>query len=414
MKYKLLFLVAIVTITIGSFLFYATWFKTKLHPDLITVKIVDFEKLPGWSTSSNLTKSLSAFKTSCKVFLKQNPEQEVGSDYLPIKAKDWHPACLAALTLDNDESNANEAAQKFFQQWFVPLEFSSPKITSGLFTGYYSHILHGSLSKTEKYNVPIYSLPKDLIVVNLNKFFPEQKNKKIIGRATDNALVPYYTREEINKGAIEKQAQVLAWVDNDIDRSFLEIQGSGIVKLPNDKKLYLGYAGENGATYTSLAQLLIDKGVMTKDNASMQAIKSYLTMHPEEASIISNQNKSFVFFQTLAKDLALGSQGVALKPGYSLAIDTKWVPIGAPVWLATTRPDKNTDDNKPLQRLMIAQDTGGAIKGVIRGDVYWGVGKKATYIAGHMKNRGFYWVLLPSNILPKLNEAVINKPRIIN
>ena len=401
MKLKLVFLLILIFIML-IVATYAFWWREPAN--IITLQARTFAQLPGWHDAKTLSKSLLAFQTSCKVLLKQDPEQDVGSECLSFKAKDWRAVCTAALALNTDNIEANNNAMQFFQQWFVPLEFNSINIKSGLFTGYYSPILHGNLSKTAKYNVPIHSLPDDLLVVNLNKFSPEWKNKKIIGRLAGKALIPYYTRAEINNGAIAHQAAVLVWVDNDIDRSFLEIQGSGIVVLPNNTRINLGYAGENGAPYTSLAKLLIDKGVMTKENASMQAIKQYLTAYPEEAITISNQNKSFVFFQTLTDNVALGAQGVALTPGYSLAVDRKWIPLGAPLWLNTTVPNPNYKEQKPLQRLMVAQDTGGAIRGIIRGDLYWGSGKKATYIAGHMKNNGFYWVLLPTNIFTKLNK----------
>ena len=147
---------------------------------------------------------------------------------------------------------------------------------------------------------------------------------------------------------------------------------------------------------------------MTRDNASMQAIKRYLEAHPEQINSVINQNKSFVFFRKLKLDGALGSQGVALTPGYSLAIDRQWVPMGAPLWLSTSRPDsKNPDKNKPMQRLMIAQDTGGAINGLMRGDIYWGSGEKATYLGEHMKNEGRYWLLLPKEAIHRLAKSGI-------
>lgn len=378
------------------------FFLWKLLPPPISLKKTSFNQLPGWE-KAHVRKSLTAFKTSCKVFLKQDPERFVGSQAFDLKARDWYPACRAALAI---EETSEKTAKEFFQTWFTPVEFNEGKPVHGLFTGYYMPQLQGSLTKTEEYQVPIYGLPADIITVNLEQFDPQLKNRRIVGRVERNKLVPFHSREEINKGAIQDKAEVLVWVNSHIDRAFLEIQGAGIVELPEGKQMYIGYAGENGAPYKSIARVLIDKGIMTKDNASMQAIKTYLEAHPQEMHAVLNQNKSFVFFHQLPQKAALGAQGVALTPGYSLAIDRKWIPLGAPLWLSTTRPDQQYDDKKTFQRLMIAQDTGGAIRGVVRGDVYWGPGEKATYIAGHMKNRGHYWLLLPSDSLPKLPKLL--------
>jgi membrane-bound lytic murein transglycosylase A len=263
------------------------------------------------------------------------------------------------------------------------------------------------LTKTKKFNVPLYDLPSNLVTGNLDLFDPKLRNRTIVARVKGKKVIPFYTRAEINKGAIKDTAKVVAWIESKIDRSFLEIQGSGVIELPNNSQMVVGYAGENGASYKAIAKVLIDQGVMTRDNASMQHIRRYLEAHPEEIDKVLNQNKSFVFFSVLQKGAALGSQGVALTPGYSLAIDRKWVPLGVPVWLNTTRPAQAVDEHKVFQRLMIAQDTGGAIKGVVRGDVYWGAGERATSIAGKMKNKGHYWLLLPQHTLERLQDKLI-------
>lgn len=405
MKKNLLVLVIISFLFTLGYFTYWYWPKqpqplTQPEQPIITLKQKSFTQLPGWETAK-VKKSLAAFQVSCKTFLRQSPEQSVGSQRMDLKAKDWHPACRAAMAIDQISESA---AREFFQTWFTPLEFNDNKPVRGLFTGYYMASLHGSRTKTKEYNVPIYGMPSNLISVNLSLFDPTLKNRRFVGYVKGDQLLPYHTRAEINKGAIAKKAPVLVWVNSHVDRLFLEIQGSGTVELNDGTQMYLGYAGENGAPYTAIAKVLIDKGVMTRDNASMQHIKRYLEAHPEEMQTVLNQNKSFVFFRNLKNDFALGAQGVALTPGYSLAIDRKWIPLGAPLWLTTTRPDLIPDKEKTLQRLMIAQDTGGAIKGVVRGDVYWGSGETATFIAGHMKNPGHYWVLLPNHTVERLQK----------
>lgn len=364
---------------------------------------VPFAQLPGWQTTK-LNHSLRTFQTSCRAFLKQEPEQVVGTEAITLQAKDWHSVCEAALKINPELS---EAVQHFFEKWFVPVEFYHNKAQDkGLFTGYYMPSIKGSYTKTKEYSVPIYEVPSDLLTIDLGLFVPHMKNRKLVGRLVGNQVVPYYTRAQINHGAIKKTAKVLLWIHSPIDRLFLEIQGSGVIEFEDKSQIVIGYDGQNGAPYTAIAGVLIKKGVMTKDTASMQAIKRYLEENPQELNPVINQNKSFVFFRKLNIPAALGSQGVALTPGYSLAIDKQWIPMGTPLWLNTTRPaSDNPNVNKPLHRLMIAQDTGGAIKGRVRGDVFWGEGEKATLIAGHMKNRGHYWLLLPHYVVSRLDIA---------
>lgn len=393
LKTKLYSIAALlVTLALVTFLWWSGPSKTLFRQ-------VSFEQLPGWG-SSEVKQSLKTFQTSCRSFVRQDPERVVGTDAIDLKAKDWQPACRAALAI---HPITEKAAKDFFQTWFAPVEFYDKKPVNGLFTGYYLPLLKGSYTQSDAFNVPLYELPKNMVTVDLGLFIPELKNNKLVGRVEGNKLLPYYTREQINKGAITNNAKVLVWVNNPIDRLFLEIQGSGIVELEDGKRIYVGYDGQNGAPYTAIAAVLMKKGVMTKESASMQAIKKYLQDHPQEMEAVINQNKSFIFFRKLALNAAMGSQGVALTPGYSLAVDRQWIPLGVPLWLSTTRPDaKNPKLSKPMQRLMIAQDTGGAIRGKVRGDVFWGGGNEATLIAGHMKNEGRYWLLLPRQVLPRL------------
>ncbi len=366
------------------------WWPTAPLP--IRFRHVSFSALPGWE-QTNPINALRAFQISCNAFLKQSATKSVGSDIFDLKAKDWHPACRAALSMT---SLSKQSATTFFQQWFSPVEFMDTAAVEGLFTGYYMPLLQGSLSRTKRYTVPLYGLPTNLVTIPLHLFDPSFKRRQLMGRVQGDKVLPYYTREEINQGAIKAVAPVIAWVHSPIDRSFLEIQGSGLIALPDGRRLSVGYIAENGAPYTAIAKILINKGVMTRDNASMQHIRRYLEGHPEEIEVVLNQNKSFVFFSVLKNEEALGSQGVPLTPGYSLAVDRAWVPLGTPVWLSTTRPsEKEGATDAIFQRLMVAQDTGGAIKGAVRGDVYWGAGERATTIAGRMKNKGHYWLLLP-------------------
>ena len=345
----------------------------------ITLKKIPFAQLPGWN-KADIKKSFNAFQLSCKIFLKQAPSHSVGSQHINLQAKDWHPACRAALLID---VTYEATARTFFEKWFYPIEFIKHKPISGLFTGYYMPRLKGNLTRTEKYNTPIYGVPTAL---RWNSHVTKAKKR-----------LSYYTREKIDQGELGKKAPIIAWIHSPIDRLFLEIEGSGVIQLSHGKNLYLGYAGENGAPYTSIGNVLIKKGILTKDNASKSVIKRYLEKQPKKASTLLHKNESFVFFENLKQSIALGAQGMALTPGYSLAIDKKWIPLGAPLWLATTIPDEQNEKDKQFKRLMIAQDTGGAINGLMRGDIYWGSGKKATFLGENMKNEGRYWLLLPKH-----------------
>lgn len=377
----------------------ALMFLRHSHTQDISLRQAGFNRLPGWN-NADISKSLAAFQNSCKTFLRQNPENAVGSQQIHMKVKDWQPACRAAMSI-NPVSEA--LARDFFQTWFTPVEFYNKQPVSGLFTGYYLPLLHGSAVETAEYNVPIYGMPANMMTLNPSDFAGTLKQKLTV-RIEGSKILPYYNREAINNGAIKDKAPVLVWVNNHIDRLFLEIQGSGIVKLTDGRKMYLGYAGENGAGYTAIGSNLIKRGVMTRKTASMQGIRTWLEAHPEEILPVTNTNKSFVFFRILNHSAAMGAQGINLTAGYSLAVDRKWIPLGTPMWLDTTRPSTQSERPEILQRLMIAQDTGGAIKGVVRGDVFWGAGERATYIAGKMKNQGHYWLLLPRHRIAQLQS----------
>lgn len=370
----------------------------QMKPETITLKQASFNNLPGWD-KADIKKSLSTFQISCRTFLRMDPERPVGSQQIPMKAKDWQETCRAAMAVT---PLTEASARQFFQKWFKPVEFYNNKPINGLFTGYYLPWFRGSLTQTAEYNTPIYGLPNNIVTVNLDDFGSDFPNRRLVARVEKNKVLPFHHRKEINKGALKNTAPVLVWVRSHIDRLFLEIQGSGTIELPNGELINLGYAGENGAPYTPVGRVLVDKGIMTKETASMQGIRAYLEAHPEEILPVLNQNKSFVFFRILDRSAALGAQGVTLTPGYSLAVDRKWIPLGTPLWLNTTRPSSVTEKPKTLQRLMVAQDTGGAIRGIVRGDVFWGAGDNATFIAGNMKNAGHYWLLLPIHKIAQL------------
>lgn len=350
-----------------------------------------FASLQNWQADDH-SAALLAFQKSCKEILRRNPNAIFGNVVHAGKVYRWQMICSAANAI-NEPNNIN--AKIFFEKWFDPYLVKSNYFNSeGLFTGYYLPVLHGSYHKDKQFSVPIYAIPNDLIKIDLQTFYPKLNGKFLIARFKNNTLTRYPDRAAINQGALDQHATVLFWCDNAIDLFFAQIQGSAIVQLPDGKQEIIGYAGSNGRDYTSIGRILVDNYHLDKDAVSMQMIRKWLLQHPNEVNSLLNQNASYVFFRLLTNKEPLGTEHVALTPGRSLAVDTRFIPLGAPVWLDTTIPT-NTTSAKSYQHLLIAQDTGGSIKGIIRGDVYWGTGTEATFIAGHMKHPGHYWLLLP-------------------
>jgi len=357
----------------------------------LKLKSGSYAQLPGWN-SADLKQSLRAFQISCHTLLRHDPEHAVGSRYIPLKAKDWYPVCHAATDVD---ATSDEAIRLFFQTWFMPVEFQQGKPVHGLFTGYYLPALEGSLTKSAEYSVPIYTVPPNLLTANVADFSTDLPRKRIVGHVVEKKMIPFYTRAQIDNGAIAKTTPVIAWVKSPLDRLVLETEGSGIIELKEGGRVAVGYAADNGAKYRAIASILIQNGVMTADEASTSHIRTYFQQHPTQLKSIINQNKSFVFFRELAKNAVVGSQGVPLTPGYTLAVDRKWIPMGIPLWLSTNIHNPKTKAQQPFNRLMVAQDTGGSIRGMVRGDIYWGAGQEATAIATKIRSSGHYWLLLP-------------------
>lgn len=369
-----------------------------------TLSVASFNQLPGWQ-QDNQSAALAAFVQSCANITKPQKNPFLGEQAWSGNFSDWQNICKAASKI---KLNDPVAARNFFQTQFQPYLVSNGKDNQGLFTGYYLPLLNGSLTPSKTYDIPIYGKPNDLVSVDLGLFKPNLKGIIIKGQLINGNLYPYPSQRKIDRGAITKTAPVLVWVNSKIDRFFLAIQGSGLVKLTNGKVLLLGYADSNGRAYTAIGKYFVDQGILTKENISKNTIVAWLKTHPDQVDSILDKNASFVFFRILNNDAPLGTEAVPLTPQRSLAVDSQYIPLGAPIWLDTTLPtNSKTDALQPFQHLLIAQDTGGAIKGIVRGDVYWGAGETAENIASDMKNSGRYWILLPKtdnlSALPKKN-----------
>lgn len=359
------------------------FFPLNLFASTISLSKTSFSELPGWK-SDNQAHALQAFQKSCHEILKRPYSN----------AKEWQTICTAANKLIHPDE---KSARLFFEHWFHPYHVSSEQGHQGVFTGYYLPLIHANLKRTKHFNIPIYALPKDLVKVNLGDFSAELSGKTLVGQVKNNTLYPYPSRSVIIKNSLNTKANVIAWSDSILDVYFSQVQGSAIVELPNKKRFMIGYAGSNGRTYTAIGKVLVANNELSIENVSMQSIRAWLLKHPEKANQLLNQNASYVFFQILKDQFPLGTERVALTKERSLAVDNRYIPFGAPIWLNTHIPNYQSQSSSiPFQSLLIAQDTGGAIKGVIRGDVYLGAGSKAEYIAGHMNSAGEYWVLLPA------------------
>ncbi len=351
----------------------------------LSITPVNFAALPGWE-NDKLDGTIEALVRSCSK-LKAQPQTRVfGDPAWNITVGDWTPACSR---IESGQAAADPRA--FFQMFFTPYEATSGTHKEGLFTGYYEASLRGSRVRNDVYNTPLLKRPDDLVMVELGEFRDTLKGQRIAGRVVNGALKPYETRADIESGKL-KDAQALVYVDDAVDAFFLQIQGSGRVTLDDGGEMRVGYAGQNGHVYYAIGRELVKRGHMDKDQVSMQSIRDWLEAHPDQAPEFMNLNPSYVFFTELTGDGPLGAQNVALTPTRSIAIDRTKIPYSTPLWLSIKEPVAGKGD---IQRLVIAQDTGGAIKGPIRGDYYWGYGDEAAHNAGLMKAPGRYWLLLP-------------------
>ncbi len=337
---------------------------------------VTWDEVDGW-LDDDPTLALSALQQSC----------------VSLRWRDgWQEVCARAAVLDRAPS---KEVRDFFETEFEPhqlrQEDGSPV---GMVTGYYVPDLRGSRVKTSEYAYPLYQRPADLLTIDLSDLYPSLANYRLRGRLEGTRVVPYWDRDVIDGPEQPLSGQELFWVADPVELFFLQIQGSGQILFEDGSRVMVNYADQNGHPYRSIGKWMIERGIMSRDQMSMQNIRAWARKNPTRTAELLAQNPSYVFFRELGNgvDSPPGALGVPLTPGRSLAVDTRYVPLGAPVFLATTWP--NSD--RPLRRLMLAQDTGGAIKGRVRADFFWGMGDQAGAQAGRMKQDVRLWVLLPS------------------
>lgn len=346
---------------------------------------VSFDSLPGWQ-QDDLRQAWPALMTSCDV---------IGNR--PV----WKEPCAVAKTV---AATDDKAVRLFFESFFTPYRMVNPDGNEqGLVTGYYEPLLRGARKRGGSYQTALHRVPDDMLTIEMGSVYPELKTMRLRGKLAGRKIVPYPSRAELEQSNALNGLE-LVWVDDPIDAFFLQVQGSGRVQLADgNETVRLAYADQNGHPYKSIGRYLVDKGEMTLAQASAQSIKAWALANPARLRELLNANPSYVFFKeekiTDPQQGPKGALGVPLTSGRSIAIDPRHIPLGAPVYLATTYPNQS----RVLQQLMLAQDTGGAIRGVVRADYFWGFGAQAGEQAGKMKQQGKMWVLWPKGApLPEM------------
>lgn len=348
----------------------ASLIQEQPDPDRLRLSETQFDRLAGFETDQ-IRQALPALKKSCSVLEKRYER--------------WRKFCKKL----NRKKFSSDDELRFFIKKEMRV-FAVNDNEAGLFTGYYEPEIEGSLVKTKGYDVPVYALPQDIVRIDLGKFNPKFKGEILFGKQDGREIKPYLTRREIETGKAGFPAQVVAWVKDPVDFFILQIQGSGILKLPDGKRAGIGYAGNNGHVFKGIGGIMARQGLLKDGVYTMAEIKNWLIENPRQAKELMHENPRYIFFKRTDRSGATGSLGVPLTAGRSLAVDPVYIPLGSFLWLQTVKPD-----GSPLNRLVTAQDTGGAIKGAVRGDFFWGTGDEALKEAGRMKSRGNYFLLLP-------------------
>ncbi len=337
----------------------------------------DFVELPQ-TNISQIEKVTAAFKNSCIVFNKKPAYEMLHENSVYGTYGDWQKIC--------DLVKKAKAKQLPFllKKHFDIFELKDE--TKGLFTGYYQPVMQGSLTQTDLYKYPLYTLPDDLLTADLSQFNKGLANKKLVGRVVGKQFVPYHSREEMFKA----EAKPLVWLKSPVDGFFLHIQGSGSINLQSGGIMHVAYAGNNGHTYYAIGKKLRDMGVLPAGKITMQSIRTWLENNPNQMMEVFHTNPRYIFFKK-SFTVAPGSLQVPLTPEASLAVDPVHIPLGIPLFLASTL----TFNSEPFHRIMVAQDTGSAIKGGVRGDIFFGSGYAAEIKAGAQNSAGRLFVFVP-------------------
>jgi peptidoglycan lytic transglycosylase A len=357
---------------------------------------IAWSDIPGWSDDNQLA-AYRTFRTSCKSIVAQHNMQP---DTRALGATLREP-CRAARALQISDS---ARARAFFEANFVPLEIMRLGHDAGFVTGYYEPVIEGSRTKTDAYDVPVYRRPSNLFMRGYSQASPELPNKGPVYRKIGRRkLVPYYDRGEIEDGVLAGRGIEICWLKDQTDLLFAQIQGSARVHLPDGSTLRINYDSYNGYPFTPVGRVLVARGIFSKDEISMQKIRDWMEANPDGARELRRQNRSYVFFREVNlsdKDEAIGAQGIPLTPGRSIAVDKSLHVYGTPFFIAGELPIESERSKTPFHRLMIAQDTGSAIVGPARADLYFGAGRDAGKVAGRLKSNMRFVMLVPKSLDP--------------
>jgi len=363
-------------------------------PDRLELRRAEFAELPGWD-DDDLGAALPAWRRSCAAGLGGAPAVRA----LAGPPAAWSTFCGRLAALATGDSAALRA---LVTHDLEPFEITNRGRADGLLTAYYEPELHGSRHRDRRFRFPLYLAPRDVQVVDLGEFKSDLAGRRISGIVRGGRFRPFWDRREIEGGALGGRKLEFLWVDDPVALFFLHIQGSGRVVLPDGSTVRVGYAGQNGHDYTAIGRVLVERGEIAREAVSLQSIRDWLRAHPDRAAEVMNQNRSYVFFRVLPGEAPVGAQGVELTAGRSLAVDDEMLPYGVPLWIESSWPAVPPlgRAETPLRRLVVAQDTGGAITGPVRGDLFLGPGPEAEETAGRMKQELRLWILLPRGSTP--------------
>ncbi len=368
--------------------------------EAITLSQVEFTALAGW-TDDHISEVLPALLQSCARLDKLGDDKPIGVDGYSGKAREWRAACKAAKQIRAGGTSSDADTRSFFEREFTPYRAASTLSTGsdGKLTGYCVQSLRAAKKRGGVYQAPIYSRPQDLISIDLGKFISDGKGRTVWGRVDpkSKSMEHYSSRSEIRQGLLANRKLELLWADDKLDVLFAEIEGSAVVTLEDGSKVWLEVDGKTSRVYRGVGKILRDVGT-PPGTGSMQGIRKWFAANPERFDEIVDQNESFVFFKKANKAGAQGSQGVTLTAGRSAAIDRAFIAYSTPLWIDTTAPVPNATTSAAFQHLVIAQDTGGGIKGAVRADIYWGEDAAAVDVSGRMNSTGSYYVLLPKKL----------------
>ena len=357
----------------------------------VELRQTSFGALTGWQ-NDDFSQVIPVFAKNCQAIMK-NTQPYIYNAQIKISTKEYQAVCHRFA---KQNITSGKDMKTFIEQNFVPYAISDGGQAEGKFTSYYEAVIRASKTKHGAYQYPIYGKPNDLIEINLRDFDAELPNTRLVGRIEKGKFVPYYNRRNIENSGID--APVLMWGDDLVDIHFMQIQGSAVAQMDDGREVRIGFADSNGRKFKGIGSILIEKGQIKREDSSMPKIREWLRANPQKAQDLMAENERFIFQRITNADGPIGAMGISLSAGRSMAVDNRYIPLGAMMWL-----DSHNPDGGKIQKIVFAQDIGSAIKGVVRGDYFWGHGEEALYHAGRMNSVGKYYILAPKNAIVKVD-----------